>query len=103
LNTLKRIENFYNIDTKIVNKAKGFLVSNQNAAAELTPDEENNLLTRLNEELRTAIITEKSLSIVKSSIFFLCRWSKEMQTNVAAKLQKALYAPNERLLQPFGK
>lgn len=57
LNTLKRIENFYNIDSKIVNKAKGFLVSNQNAAAELTPDEENNLLTRLNEELRTAIIS----------------------------------------------
>lgn len=48
------------------------------------------------------IISDKSLAIVKTSVFFLCRWSKEMQTCVANHLQKTLYAPKERILQPAG-
>ncbi len=48
LTTLKKIENFYNLENKLVNQAKGFLVSNQNVMVELTPDEENNLLAKLN-------------------------------------------------------
>jgi hypothetical protein len=82
------------LDVRLSNRAKGYLVANQNATAELTPDEENTLFSKLNEDLRTTIINERSLSIVKSSIFFLCRWSKDMQTNVASKLKRALYAPN---------
>lgn len=38
LTTLKKIEGFYNIESKLVNRAKGYLVSNQNALVELTPD-----------------------------------------------------------------
>ena len=39
-------------------------------------------------------MTQKSMSIVKSSIFFLCRWTKQFQKNVANSLEKGLYAPN---------
>jgi hypothetical protein len=46
---------------------------------------------------------ENSLSVIKSSIFFLCRWSKCMQAAVSTRLQHVLFAPEEILYQPAGK
>lgn len=43
------------------------------------------------------------LSIVKSSIFLVCRWSKAMQNAVAMKLQHTLFSPNNTIYQPPGK
>lgn len=42
-------------------------------------------------------------TIVKHSIFFLCRWSKYFQNNVSMKLTHALYSPNDILAQIKGK
>jgi hypothetical protein len=38
---------------------------------------------------------ENSLSVVKSSIFFLCRWSKNFQLAISPKLSHLLLAPEE--------
>jgi len=49
-------------------------------------------------------ITKNNLrSIVKSSVFFLCRWSKAMQLTVSTKLVHILYSPNDTVYQPPGK
>lgn len=43
---------------------------------------------------------ENSLTVVKSCVFFLCHWSKALQSEVARRLEKRLFAPNERLVPP---
>jgi signal-transduction protein with cAMP-binding, CBS, and nucleotidyltransferase domain len=43
------------------------------------------------------------MAIVKSSIFFLCRWSKSMQQSAARKLQHVMFSPNNLIYQPLGK
>jgi hypothetical protein len=40
--------------------------------------------------------------VLKTSIFFICRWSKELQGQLALKMEKIMFAPNERLNQPAG-
>ena len=40
--------------------------------------------------------------MIKSSIFFVCRWSKDIQSQMAHKMEKLLLTPNERALQPVG-
>lgn len=40
---------------------------------------------------------------MKSSIFFLCRWSKTMQSSAARKLQHVMFSPNNLIYQPLGK
>jgi hypothetical protein len=96
------MQSYYGLEGSLISRTKGYLMANQSTVAQLTPEDENNLLSKLNEELRNVMMGDKSLAIVKTSIFFLCRWSKEMQTCVASRLQKALYAPKEKLLQPLG-
>jgi hypothetical protein len=49
LRTLNRIERFYSVDRGLVNKAKGYLINNENFVDQLTPSEENGLLQKLNE------------------------------------------------------
>ena len=67
-------------------------------------------MTKFNEELRNCTIysileikSDSSLSIVKSCIFFLCRWSKHMQNAVASRLNSMLLSPCELVYQPEGK
>ena len=99
---MNRIEHEYNIDKGLINKSKGFLVNNSNMVDQLCPEEENKIMTKLNEDLRESMNFERSLSVVKSSIFFICRWTKQMQIEMAFKMHKLLLRPNERLLQPAG-
>ena len=40
------------VDKTLMNKTKGYLVNHENYIDELTPEEENGLLGKLNEELR---------------------------------------------------
>lgn len=35
------------------------------------------------------------MNIIKSSLFFICQWSKSMQIEVAKRLIKKILAPNE--------
>jgi len=44
---------FYNLEKKLEHKAKGFLLANQISTGSLKPSDENSLLMKLNEELRT--------------------------------------------------
>lgn len=42
------------------------------------------------------------MSILKTSIFYLCHWSKEFQSEIAKSLEKRLFSPNERLGEISG-
>jgi hypothetical protein len=44
-----------------------------------------------------------NLSVIKSSIFFLCRWSKCMQKAASLKLQHSMFNPKNIIYQPTGK
>lgn len=43
------------------------------------------------------------LDIVKSSIFFICHWSKHFQSEIAKNLIKKILHPNEMVVQLPGK
>ena len=43
------------------------------------------------------------LSILKTSMFFLLRWSKSFQKVIANRLTHILFSPEELLYQPEGK
>lgn len=67
------------------------------------------LIMKLGEPLRQGnsnhileIMSNNSLSVLKSSIFFLCRWSKQLQRTLSQCLVSALYTPGEQLFQPLG-
>ncbi len=49
------------------------------------------------------MIKQSSLSIVKSSIFFVCRWTKNFQNSVAANLVHIMVKPNDILYEPKDK
>lgn len=51
----------------------------------------------------TALLHENRLNITKSSLFFICHWTKNLQTEVAKRLIKRILVPNEPLLQAVGK
>ena len=52
---------------------------------------------KLNEELRNEVQHANQLKIIKTSLFFLCNWSKKMQNELSKKLQKFIFSPNERI------
>jgi hypothetical protein len=72
-------------------------LNNQIQTDSLKPSDENGLLLKLNDDLRTEINNENSLSIIKSCIFFLCHWTKGFQTEIAKRLEKRLMSPTESL------
>jgi hypothetical protein len=43
------------------------------------------------------------LDIVKTSLFFVCHWTKHFQAEIARNLTKKILHPNELLLQVPGK
>lgn len=49
------------------------------------------------------IAKKNMLSVVKTSLFFLCRWSKAFQTSVSLKLNHVLFNPNDIIFQPLNK
>jgi flavorubredoxin len=46
---------------------------------------------------------ENRLNIIKSSLFFICHWTKNLQIEVAKRLVKKILVPNEKALQAFGR
>jgi hypothetical protein len=49
------------------------------------------------------MIKQNMVSIVKSSIFFLCRWTKSFQDSISNYLVHIMVNPNDILYQPPGK
>jgi hypothetical protein len=41
--------------------------------------------------------------LIKTNVFFLCHWTKNFQKNIASKLVRQVYSPNEVLSQLSGK
>lgn len=83
----------YKMSQKLTTKLFEYLALNGSKKEHLSPEEENSISLKLNEELRegTTILTletknQNMLSIIKSSIFFVCRWSKLMQLAASRKL-----------------
>ena len=67
-------------------------------------------MNKFNEELRNStkcinidLHKENALSIVKSSIFFLTRWSISFQKLISSKIEHILFNPNDLLYQPKSK
>ena len=65
---------------------------------------------KLNEEIREGKFTLNSdmsrqnmAAIVRSSIFFIHRWSRNFQESVSRNLTHIIAKPNEILYQPTGK
>lgn len=61
------------------------------------------MLAQLSDELRDAIAQETCLSVVKSSLFFVCHWTKRFQSKIARRLTKKILNPDEYLVQTSGK
>ena len=66
-------------------------------------EEDEVFLRKLNDDLRTDIDSYHKLETVKTSIFFICQWSKKFMQGVAANLIKVLYSPQETLTQIYSK
>lgn len=49
------------------------------------------------------VTSHNHLRIVKSSVFFLCHWSKKFQRHIATKLVRSIYSPQETLPQPHSR
>jgi hypothetical protein len=97
----------YKINDKLLNKARTFVINNKPKFEQLYPAEENALLLKFNEELRNStsvlsidISKESSLSVVKSSIFFLTRWSNNLRHAISKKIEHICFNPNDLLYQP---
>jgi hypothetical protein len=43
------------------------------------------------------------MSVMKSSIFFICRWSYSFQQSISNKLVHVLFNPNDVLYQPHNR
>jgi signal-transduction protein with cAMP-binding, CBS, and nucleotidyltransferase domain len=43
------------------------------------------------------------VNIIKTSLFFICHWTKNFQTEIAKKLVKKILIPNENIIQNLGK
>ena len=81
-------------------KVKSNLLNSKETVNRLKPEDESQLIMKLNEPLRQSIIflnldlqKHNNLSVLKSSIFFLCRWSKHFQIAVAEALIHSIYMP----------
>jgi hypothetical protein len=48
------------------------------------------------------MINSNKLAIIKSSIFFLTRWSQAFQRSIAKKITHILFSPNNIIYQPAG-
>lgn len=53
LQTIGRMANYYNLEKNLENRAKKYIITNTKIMDELRPDDENKLLMKLNDELRT--------------------------------------------------
>lgn len=52
LQTISKISKYYNLEPKLQNKARNFIVNNKMRNQELKSEDENRLLMKLNEDLR---------------------------------------------------
>ena len=94
---------YYDLDKSLAEKAKNFLICQKNEKISLTPEEEETTLSKLQDDLRQEISNENSLRILKSSLFYVCNWSKRFQSEVAKKVHKKIFTPNEEIVQVPGK
>ena len=60
-------------------------------------------MRRLNDNIREDVTSYHNLKIIKTSVFFLCHWSKKFQNRIATKLHRCIYSPQESLTQIHGK
>jgi hypothetical protein len=78
-------------------------VYNKPKLDQVSPEEEKGILMKLKEEIREDMIKQNMASIIKSSIFFLCRWTRNFQNAVSTHLTHVMVNPNDVLYQPRGK
>lgn len=48
------------------------------------------------------MISHNRFQLVKTSVFFLCHWTKQFQKHIALKLERNIYNPGDVLLQTYG-
>jgi hypothetical protein len=84
-------------------RMRNYLINHSLNTHEVNLKEEELFLRRLNDELRADIDSYHKLETVKTSIFFICHWSKKFKQRVARDLVKVLYPPQETLTQVHGR
>jgi hypothetical protein len=53
--------------------------------------------------LNIDVTSYQHFQIIKTSVFFLCQWTKHFQRTIADRLVRKVYSPEEVLCQPLGK
>lgn len=53
LQTIGKMASYYSLEKNLENRAKKYIITNTKIMDELRPDDENKLLMKLNDELRT--------------------------------------------------
>jgi hypothetical protein len=100
---IQKIKKWYKLDEELARRARSHIINNKVVDSQLHPEEENGLLLKLSEDLRQEIKGQNAFKIVKSSIFFLLRWSISFQNAVSLRLCSIISPPGELLYQPQGK
>jgi len=84
---------YYNLEPELANLAKAYLINNKKSVKNIYPSEEKEVLSKLNDDLRegikciySAITQENHLNLIKSSLFFVCYWSKRFQVEIAKRI-----------------
>jgi len=84
---------YYNLEPDLTHQAKSYLINNQRSVQTFYPVDEKEVLSKLNDDLRDgsvfvylAITQENHLNLIKSSLFFVCHWSKRFQIEIAKRL-----------------
>jgi hypothetical protein len=103
ISAAEKVVDTYGLPEDIATRMRNYLIDNTLDAHELDRKEEENVLCRLNEDIRADIDSYHKLETVKRSIFFICQWSKKFKQRVAEGLVKTLYTPQETLTQVQGK
>lgn len=100
---IQTIKKWYQLDEELAKRARSHIINNKTTDSQLSPEEENSVMLKLSEDLRMEIKSQNALKIVKSSIFFLLRWSISFQNAISLRLSSIIFPPGEILYQPVGK
>ena len=99
----EKISNNYELPEELSQKMRSPVINSQIAYNRFNVQEEDAFLEKLGDDVRSDITSYHKFQIVKTSIFFLCHWTKNFQNFIADRLIRQVYSPEEVLPQVHGK
>lgn len=90
---IQKMKKWYRMDEGLSKRARIHIINNKATDSQLSPEEETNVMVKLSEELRHEMIAQNFFGIVKSSVFFLLRWSNSFQKAISLRLHNIIFPP----------